>query len=211
MIKAIIVDDHALFRLGLKAALAGTFDINVVGEADSAAALFRLLDKTEADIILLDVMLPDMNGADITRRLHSDFPLMKILAISAENTLETVKALINEGIDGFISKSAGNADEIAEAIRMIMKGMEYFGKDIASIIYEIYTSKMHAAAVTSEFTVREREILSMCTQGLLCKEIAQRLGISIRTVETHKHNIFRKLGINNSTELIQYCFSKGIL
>ena len=212
MINAILVDDHALFRLGVKSAIMSSHaDICIVGEADSGAALFRLLETTVPDIILLDILLPDMTGIDIARRLKKERPEIHILAISAENTTDVVQAMLDIGIDGFISKRQGGADEIAQAIRTIMSGFEYFGNDISTIIYKIYVSKKRSAKVTTEFTAREREIIELCRDGLLSKQIADRLCISPRTVDNHKNNIFRKLGINSTLEMVQYALKHGII
>ena len=212
MIQVIIVDDHPLFRIGLKATFKDSHsDIRVVGEADCGEALFRLLITTTADIVLLDINLPDISGVEITRRLRRDYPVIKILAISAENTTETVKAMLEAGIDGFISKRQGNVDELAEAIRTVISGLEYFGRDISAIIYDVFVSKKKTTTVTHEFTEREKEIILACRDGLLCKEIATRLGISTHTVNAHKNNIFNKLGINNTMEMVQYALKKGII
>lgn len=212
IINTILVDDHALFRLGVKSAIMnGHTDICIIGEADCGTALFRLLESTTPDIILLDILLPDMTGIDIARRIKKEYPGIKILAISAENTTEVVREMLDIGIEGFISKRQGGADEIAQAIRTIMNGYEYFGNDISAIIYKIYVSKKQTAEVTPEFTGREREIIELCREGLLSKQIADRLCISPRTVDNHKNNIFRKLGINNTMEMVQYALKHGII
>lgn len=212
MIDAILVDDHALFRLGVKNAIInGQSDIRIVGEADCGTALFHLLETMTPDIILLDIILPDMSGREVARRIKMEHPIIKILAISAENTQETVREMINIGIDGFISKLHGGAEELVCAIRTIMDGFEYFGGDISEIIYKIYISKRGNSYKTSEFTIREREIIELCRDGLQSKQIADRLCISSRTVDNHKNNIFRKLGINSSMEMVQYALKNGII
>jgi len=211
-IRLIIVDDHNLFRMMLKATFASNCpDIRVVGEAENAQELFRLLPQTPADLVLLDVNLPGMSGIDIARRLRSDYPALKILAVSAENTTDTVKSMIEVGIDGFVSKQRGSDDELARAIRTVMDGLEYFGRDIASIIFDLYVAKKRTTTVTPEFTEREREIIYLCRDGLMSKEIANRLGISARTVVTHKEKIFSKLGINTTMEMVQYALKNGVI
>jgi DNA-binding NarL/FixJ family response regulator len=177
-------------------------DITVEGEADCGKALFALPALDTADLVLLDINLPDIAGAEIARRLRSERPALKILAISAENDNETVHAMIEAGIDGFISKQRADADELAEAIRSVANGQEYFGRDIAAIIYDVYVAKKKTTAITPEFTERERDVILLCRDGLLYKEIADRLGISIHTVNSHKKHIYEKLGINNTMELV---------
>ena len=212
-IQVIVVDDHRLFRMQTKTVFQYAYlDICICGDAGSAEAFFALPQLATADLVLLDVNLPGgIGGVEITRRLRRDYPGVKILAISAENTAETVKSMIEAGIDGFISKQNGDSDELAEAIRTVMSGLEYFGRDISAIIYDVFVSKKKTTSVIDEFTEREKEIILLCRDGLLCKEIAARLGISTTTVNTHKRNIFLKLGINNTIEMVQYALRKGII
>jgi DNA-binding NarL/FixJ family response regulator len=212
MIQVIIVDDHSLFRLGVKSALNASYpDISITGEAGCSKELFGMLVSTPADVVLLDINLPDVGGAEIARRICSEYPAIKILAVSAENTADTVKAMLEAGIDGFISKQKGDMDELAHAIRAVASGLEYFGRDIAAIIYGVYVSKKKTTAVTNEFTEREREIILACRDGLLCKEIADRMGCSMNTINTHKKRIFQKLGINTTMEMVQYALKNGII
>jgi len=212
MIRIIIVDDHRLFRMGIKSGFeTQNLDIQVVGEANCGKELFTVLETTPADIVLLDINLPDMDGAEIAARLRRDYPNLKILAVSAENSIETIENMIEAGIDGFISKQHGDINELAVAIRNIMDGIEYFGRDISSIIFGVYVSKKKTTAVSAEFTEREREIIQLCRDGLLCKEIADRLNVSINTINTHKKRIFQKLGINNTMEMVRYALKYGIV
>jgi len=212
MITAILVDDHELFRLGVRMAMTSRHpDIYIAGEAETGEGFFRLLETTTADIVLLDVMLPDMTGIDIATRLKKEKPDLKILVISSESTANVTQALLNIGVDGFISKRMGGVDILADAIRSIMSGFEYFGQDISDIIYRIYVAKKETTEVTAEFTEQEKKIIELCRDGLPSKLIADRMGISTRTVENHKTNIFHKLGINSTVEMIQFAMKKGII
>ena len=212
MIKIIVVDDHSLFRMMLKSTFQTDYpDICVTGEVETGEELFRILPRTPADLVLLDINLPDIWGVEVARRLHKGYPDLKILAVSAENTSETVQAMIEVGINGFISKQRSSSDELAEAIRSVMSGVEYFGRDISAIMFDVYVAKKKTSVVTAEFTPREREIILLSRDGLMCKEIADRLNISINTVNNHKKNIFQKLGINNTMEMVQYALKTGII
>ncbi|MDR2586054.1 MAG: response regulator transcription factor [Prevotellaceae bacterium] len=212
MIHIIVVDDHRLFRMAIRAALVHNHpDIQLIGEAENGPALFALPALTTANIVLLDINLPGMDGITVARLLRSRYPQIKILAISAENTSQTVKSMIEVGIDGFVSKQQGDLDELVQAIRSVANGIEYFGRDISAIIFEVFVAKKKNSAVPSEFTTREKEIIDLCRQGMLCKEIAGRLGIGVSTVNTHKKNIFLKLGINNTMEMVQYALKEGII
>ena len=212
MINVVIVDDHELFRLGVRTAIENRHsDLRIAGEVETGAELFALLDTTAVDIILLDIVLPDMSGIDIARRLKAERPEIKILAISAENGAPIVQSMLDIGIEGFISKRHGGVDAFAEAIRSIMQGVAYFGKDISEIIYRIYVSKKKTVEESEVFTTQEKRIIELCREGLPGKLIADRLGISLRTVDNHKQNIFRKLGINNTLEMVNYALKNGII
>ena len=210
MINVILVEDHALFRLGLMSALKTMrLEVCVVGEAESGKRLFELLQTTNPDIVLLDIMLPDISGVEIAQRMQIEYPDIKILVISAESDQEIIKPLIEAGIKGYISKNQSATQDLMNAIRVINDGLEYFGKDIAQIIYNIYVSKK--GSIDIELTDREREIIALCRDGIPSKEIAQQLNISPRTVDTHKNNIFKKLGITNTMEMVNYALKHGII
>jgi two-component system response regulator NreC len=213
MIQVIVVDDHSLFRKGLKAIFKADHpDIVVSGEAESGETLFRILPATPADLVLLDINLPGgIGGAETARRLRRDYPALKILAISAENTTETITSMIDAGIDGFISKQQGQDSELAEAIRTVMSGLNYFGRDISFILYDVVKTRSLTLTATPDFSARELEIIRLCRDGLVAKQIADRLGISISTVNTHKERIFQKIGINSTLEMVHYALKKGII
>ena len=211
-ITVIIVDDHDLFRMTLRSAIE-TFhpDIAVAGEAKSGADFFSLLETVSADIVLLDIDMPVMNGVEIARRLITERRNIKILAVSSEDTMDKVREMLDIGIDGFISKGQGNMDMIGEAVRYIMQGGKYYGNDITEIISRIYVAVKQTTEVTSEFTEQETRIIQLCHEGLTAKEIADRLNIATRTVEKHKANIFGKLGIKSTTEMLNYAIKLGII
>ena len=211
-IKIIIVDDHNLFRLGIRTAIETHHpDIHIVGEAGTGADFFTLLKNVTADIVLLDIMLPDASGIEIARQLKAQYPELKILVISSETHTKTIEDMLNIGIEGFISKLNSDPNQLAEAIRAIARGFEYFGKDIADIIKRIYIAKKKTKEVTSEFSDSERSVITYCFEGLSAKMIADRLCISPRTVHWHKANIFHKLGINSTLEMVQFAVNNGII
>jgi len=147
-IKAIIVDDHELFRLGLRISIESRHsDLCVVGEAQFGTELFALLKTVAADIVLLDMFLPDISGIEIARRLKTEYPELKILVFSEDNSASTIMEMIDIGIDGFISIRKGGVDVFAEAIRSIMQGINFFGKDILEIIYNSYLSIKRTTAI----------------------------------------------------------------
>ncbi|MBQ6576176.1 MAG: response regulator transcription factor [Bacteroidales bacterium] len=207
-IRIIIVEDHYLFRAGITSVLSSVKDkYDVVGEASTVAEFDALYEKTDADLLLLDIRLPDGNGIDIARKLSEEKSSLKILVLSAENDPSTITNLLDAGINGFISKNAPS-QELFTAIDYIMEDGDYFGKDISKLIRDIRVAKKSAK---EPFTDRENEIIALCSEGLTAKEIAEKMHINVATVNTHKNNIFKKLGINNSVELVIYAIKTGII
>ena len=203
----IIVDDHPLFRIGTKMAIQRGSH-TVVGEASNATALRQLLNDTTPDLILLDIILGNgPSGVDIARQLKADKPEIKILVLSIDTSLNTIKELLEIGIDGFVSKNAPD-DEVLQAIDAVSNGQPYFGTDIDRIVQAVMTTQRLKDNLFSE---REQEIIRAICQGGSNKDIAQKTNISLRTVETHKTNIFRKIGITNSVDLVLYAIKNGIV
>lgn len=210
MINVIIVDDHELFRLGVRNALVCKCDdIRVTGEAATGKELFALLQHSKPDIVLLDIILPDMSGVSVAKKVKIEHPEIKILALSAENSPAVIRRMLDAGIEGFISKRMGSMSVLADTVRSVMNGEKFYGKDICDIIYQLFTAKEDNTKKT--FTTQEKNIIELCRQGMTSKQIGEKLYISPRTVDNHKNNIFRKLGINNTMEMVQYALEKGII
>lgn len=207
-IRVFIVEDHPLVRIGLQTALSqseGKFD--VVGVADRIETFWDQFPNTKPDLILLDIMLPDGSGIDIAKRLREEGNPVRILVLSAETDEDTITRLLDIGIDGFVSKMVPTP-ELFTAIEYVYYGAEYYGKDISKIIRDVRLAKRD---VPAEFTDRENDIIELCIQGFSAKEIADKLSISTSTVNTHKDNIFKKLGIGSSVELVRWAFKHGII
>jgi DNA-binding NarL/FixJ family response regulator len=209
LINVILVDDHPLMRLGVKASLMSYKDeINVAGEASSADELFSILPDIEVDVVLLDIQMPGMSCEDAVKKLKKDFPKIKILILSSINEDEIIYRLIKVGIDGFVPKTT-NIEKIKTAIRNVYSGLSYYGVDVTKIMGR--SNQDMPSSSLAELTEREKEVIVLCCDGLLSKEIASRLNISHRTVEMHKSNIFKKLGINNTIELLKWSIEHGIV
>lgn len=212
-IKIMMVDDFESSRSGIRMMIKYEHpDIEIIGEAKSGAELFRLLERVgEPDVLLLDISLPDMSGVEIAKRLKEERPELKILVVSCDTSVSTIEELLHIGIDGFVSKEHDDTETTIEAIRSVKQGFNYFGRDISKIISSIYISQKKQKQVTSEFTEQERRIIECCHEGLSAKLIADRLFLSINTVQWHKANIFRKLGFNTTYEMVQYALKNKII
>lgn len=207
-INILLVEDQVLTRMGMTMALNRNSECRIVAEANSVhEAKQQLKQNQDLDLVLLDLMLPDGNGIEVVRFLKQRGSDIKVLVISADNNQETILQLVELGIDGFISKYA-DIPTLATAIHSVYNGIEYFGKDIAEIIQAVSTAKGPSEEV---FTGRELDIVRLCAKGLSVKQIAEDLCISTRTVETHKNNIFKKLGFNSTSELIRWVFDHGVV
>ena len=211
-INVIIVDNYKLFRKSLRLNFETRHpDLFVAGEAESGTEFFGLLETTPVDIVLLDINLPDISGIEIARLLKSERPEVKILAVTADNSAATIEKMLRIGIEGFLCKDNSNGGTIADAIYSVMQGLDYFGTDMSDIIRRTYISIKKTTKVTAEFTEQEKKIIEFCQEGLPAKQIAERLGIAVKTVEWHKSHIFDKLGIHSTQELIQYAIKNRII
>jgi len=211
-IKVMIVDDHDLFRLGVKSAIEGQFsDIQIVGDAKTGAEFYAILRNTPLDIVLLDIMLPDISGIEIAQYLKREYPSVKILVLSSDTNSATIEEMLSANIEGFISKLNSDPNILVEAIRSVMFGFEYFGKDVSDMIRRIYIAKKNSKEVTSEFSETEKKIIECCHEGLSAKMISYRLDIPTKTIEWHKSSIFRKLGINSTLEMVRFAVINRII
>ncbi|SFA69882.1 response regulator [Azotobacter beijerinckii] len=195
-IRIVLVDDHALVRDGIRALLAVMPQIEVVGEAESGAEALELLARVQPDLLLLDIGLKDTNGLELTSTLCRQYPDIKVLILSMYDNGEYVRSSIRAGARGYVLKDASSR-EIVAAIEAIAAGGSFYSSEIARKLAD-------RSAEPHNLTPRECQILRMLAQGLDSKAMARELEISVRTVETHRLSIRRKLNIDGSTALIQY-------
>lgn len=204
-----LLDDHDLIRLGLRSILSETpHQVSIdVGNAD---ALFEQLQNgTPCDLILLDILLPRTNGVEVAQRLRAEYPNIKIIVVSMETKEYTIIQLMQIGIDGFISKN-GPMEEVRSAINSVEEGVPYYGRDIAVLVRDIVDARLDKKS-SALLTKRELEIIEACCSGLLGKEIADKFHISLRAVNSHKTNIFNKLGLSSSVEMVRFAIEHGII
>lgn len=211
LIKIILVDDHPLMRLGVKSSLSAYKDeLNVVAEASTADELLEIIHRYKVDVILLDIQMPGMSCEEAVRILKTNYSDVKIIILSSSTDKEVLYKLVELGIDGFVPKTS-NIEIIKSAIKEVNSGTRYYGADILKIIKEFEQSVTSATSITSALTEREKEVMQMCCEGLCSKEIASKLNISHRTVEMHKANIFKKLDINSTVELLKWAVEHGLV
>ena len=220
-----LVDDHELFRLGIRTTLGQSEDIklHVLYEAGSGTLFFDLLEKeTPPDIVLLDIMLPDISGVEIARRLKNDYPSVKIIILSSEVSEELITELLDIGVDGYMSK-LGSQDDLLRAIRMVYQGNPYYGHSVSKMMYDIYLQQRYMQekpktrffqkkeTPSNRLSEKEIMILSLLGDGLSVKEMADKMNVSPRTIDTHKSAILNKLGFKHTVDLIKYAIREGIV
>ena len=211
MIKVLLVDDHELFRSGVRAELqAHPTRIDVVGEAGTVREAIEQIARTSPDVVLLDVHLPDGNGAQVIESA----PGPKYLALSVSDAAEDVIAVIRAGARGYVTKTIGG-DELVDAITTINDGDAVFSPKLAGFVLDAFsgggtTKPQQPVADTDldQLTPREKEVLQHIARGYLYKEIALRLGISVKTVEAHVSAVLRKLQLSTRHELTRWAWER---
>lgn len=204
-----ILDDHELIRLGLRSSLQGTTH-KVTIDAATADILFeKLLEGVPCDLILLDVLMPGTSGIEVAQRLRAEYPDIKIIIVSADTKEYIINQLMQIGIDGFISKN-GPLEEVRDAVASVNEGVPYYGRDLAVLVRDIVDARLDKKS-SSLLTKRELEIIEACCDGLMGKEIADKFNISLRAVNSHKINIFNKLGLSSSVEMVRFALEHGII
>ncbi|MGV8888369.1 MAG: response regulator [Pseudomonas sp.] len=202
-IRVALVDDHSLVRDGIKALLAVMPPLEVVGEAENGADAIEMVGRCQPDLLLVDISLRDMNGLELTRVLRSQYPSLKVLVLSMYDNNEYVSESVRAGASGYVLKNSPSREIIA-AIEAIASGGTFYSAEIAQ---RLIANK----STNNELTPRESQVLYKMAQGLNNKEMARELDISVRTVETHRLSIRRKLNIDKPAALVKYAIDHGII
>jgi len=210
-IRVVLVDDHHIMREGLKALLEGRSDISVVGEAGNGRDALSLIRKTGADVVVMDVSMPDMNGIEATRQIKEEFSDIRVIALSMHSDKLFVEGMLKAGVGGYLLKDC-LLEDLANAIYTVVKGEIYLSPKIAATVVKTY---LHQLATNNEceqafLTPREREILQLIAEGRDTKQIASRLHVSTKTVETHRRKIMEKLDLHSIAELTKYAIREGL-
>ena len=212
-IRVLIVDDHTLVRDGIRALLALSSDINVVGEAaNGREALERIADLTP-DVVLMDLAMPLMGGLEATRRIRREFPDVKVLALTQYDDSEYVIPVISAGARGFITKMAAFS-ELASAIQAVYRGDSYLSPVAAVALVDECQQKTPTEGdrdIYTQLTDREREVLKLVVEGHSARQIADMLAVSPKTVEWYKSNLMRKLHLHSRTDLVKFAIRKGVI
>lgn len=211
-ISIVLADDHLIVRQGLCALLNAEPDFEVIGETGDGISAVDLVKKLNPGVAVLDLMMPGLNGLDVARQLHKQTPQVKIIILSMHDDEGFILEALSNGVSGYVLKDAGSADLI-HAIREVKNGHRYLSPSLSDRAIEIY-EQMNRAGTTDKYetlTPREREVLHLSAEGLTNNRIALRLGISVRTAETHRSNVMHKLGVHSQADLTRYAIRRGII
>jgi DNA-binding NarL/FixJ family response regulator len=211
-IKVLIADDHKIIRVGLRGLIELSKDIEVVGEAENGDQVHDQLKKTVPQVILMDIDMGHTSGIETTRKVKHDHPEINVLGLTMHEEQEYIVQMMEAGASGYLLKNTG-LDELLTAIRAAARGDSYFSHQVSATLLQAITRSKSAPPKTAEnlpLTDREIEVLRLITQEYSNGEIAEKLFISVRTVDTHRRNLLEKLGVKNTAGLVKYALEKGI-
>lgn len=211
MIRIVLADDHHIVRKGLLALLGNEKDFEIVGEASNGLQTIELARNLHPDILILDLMMPGMNGLEVSAQLTREHPQIRIIILSMQCNEAYVYEALRSGAMGYVLKD-NTAEELITAIRQVRNGLSYFSSSLHIQSKEMYDDIPETESMDplGQLTAREKEVLYLAIKGLCNADIASRLGISQRTVETHCTNFMHKLGVSSRSRLIQYAIQHGI-
>lgn len=209
--RVLLADDHKIMREGLRSLLAVTPGVEVVGEAGDGRTAVQLALKLAPDVVVMDIGMPDLNGVDATRQIKSRAPQTKVIALSLHSDERFIAGMFKAGASGYLLKD-GAFEELARAIRTVAAGHTYLCPRVARTVIKDYLRDAQAMAVAGgpALSDREREVLQLVAEGWSTKEIAGRLDVSVKTVETHRARIMERLGVRSVAELTKYAVREGL-
>jgi len=208
--RVVLVDDHHLFRAGVRSELDGL--VEILGDAATVEAAVECVRATEPDVVLLDVQMPGGGGVEVIRQVAQTHPETRFLALSVSDAAEDVIAVIRAGARGYVTKTI-SGPELADAIARVREGDAVFSPRLAGFVLDAFAGSLPAQVdpELDQLTAREREVLRLIARGYLYKEIAQRLGISAKTVEAHVSAVLRKLQLTNRHELSRWAVERRLI
>lgn len=208
--RVLLADDHGLVRAGVRKILEAQREVEVVGEVGDGDGALTALAAVPTDVLVLDLTMPGTDGFEVLRRAKHRHPELKILVLTMHASREAVTRAIREGADGYLLKDSAVQDLVA-AIGAVMQGGTYYSPPIQKELADLVRGGRSARAPLEQLTDRERQVLRLVAEGLSTKEIASRLSISARTVETHRAHLMRKLGLRSVALLTQFAIRAGML
>jgi DNA-binding NarL/FixJ family response regulator len=210
-LRAVLIDDHTLFRRALRRLVSATPDIEIVAEAGDGEAALAAVRQHQPDVVVMDLVMPGLGGTAATRQILREFPRTAVLVLSAHRTRHQIIEALRAGATGYLDKSC-DPDDLMQAIRTVAVRRTYLGPGIADLVVGEYFHRPldDADAARAQLTPREREVVRQLADGRNAKEIAADLGVALKTVETFRRQAMEKLGIKSVAELTKYAIRAGL-
>jgi DNA-binding NarL/FixJ family response regulator len=217
-IKVILVDDHELVRTGIRSLIQNISGVEVVAEANNGRDAVRLIDELMPDLVLLDIAMPELNGLEVVSRISKDNTVTKVIILSMHKNEEYVVQALKAGAAGYLLKDS-SANELEIAVNAVIRGETYLSPAISKHVVDNYlrritdipSEKEKGPDIFKQLTSRQREILQLIAEGNSTKEIANKLNVSIKTVETHRMQLMDRIGIHDVAGLVRYAIRMGII
>jgi len=212
MTSIVLADDHHVVRKGMRAVLEAEPGFNLVGEASDGLETVQLVEQLRPDVLVLDLMMPGLNGIEVTRQVGKRSPQTRVLILSMHADDDYVLEALRNGATGYVLKDTGVA-ELVKAVHEVAAGRRYLSSVLAERAIDAYVRQTQESTLDryETLTDREREVLHLAAEGLTNTEVADRLSISPRTAESHRGNMMRKLGLRTQTDLVLYALRRGIM
>jgi DNA-binding NarL/FixJ family response regulator len=209
-IRVLLADDHVLMRAGLRGLVDGIPGVEVVAEAGDGQEALRLMKQHQPDVALLDIAMPELNGLDAAERAAQECPKVKVVILSMHANEEYVLRALRAGAAGYMLKDA-QVEELALALQAVVAGQTYLTPAVSRGVVDSYLRRTQGEVAAAEtLTTRQREILQLIAEGHTSKQVAQKLFLSEKTVETHRKNLMERLGIRDVAGLVRYAIREGI-
>ncbi|XOV93496.1 MAG: response regulator [Bacteroidota bacterium] len=210
MITIILVDDHPVVRRGIRSVIDESDHIKVVGEASNGIQAIDLIKELKPNVVVTDITMPKMNGIELTSRISDEFPETKVLFLTMHMEAEYVFKGFESGAFSYLQKDA-DQKELFEAIESVSKGVRYLTREVNQIYAQRFVKNLNPLKSNLKLTKRELEVLKLLVSGLRNKDIAEELNLSVRTIDTHRFNIMKKLNVGNAAELVQKAIEQGLV
>ncbi len=208
-IKIILADDHKLFRDGLFSLLDKHPGFEVLAQAADGREALELVRELLPNILVIDIAMPGMNGIEATKRIKNEYPNIKIIALSMHSDRQYIEGMLKAGASGYLLKDCA-FEELINAIRTVVENHIYLSPKISDIVVSDYIQSSSENVIFSSLTLREREVLQLLAEGVCTKDIASKLCVSVKTIETHRHNIMSKLNLYSVAQLTKYAIRSGM-
>lgn len=212
-IRVLVADDHAIIREGLRVMLGNQPDMEVVGEAKNGREAIQLVDEYEPDVTVIDISMPELNGVEAIQQMRSRYPHLQVVVLSIHETKPYVYRALKAGANGYLIKETAGL-QVVDAVRAVYRGERYLSERIAELVMSEASSKLEASMEThplETLSMREREILQLVAEGKTSQEIAERLSISPKSVDTYRSRLMHKIGVEDMAGLIKFAIQQGVI